>query len=138
MIIIRAIHRSCLEEAQCIIHKSHIPFVIKSQAIIFCRCRYFREICGVLCHQNSRRMQLMEACIHISQKFHCTLIDTSCRITIPVNGTADGIHTDSVKMKFCQPVISGALQETSDFSTAVHKIHRSPLTVGGIRMWELI
>ena len=80
----------------------------------------------------------MEACIHISQKFHCTLIDTSCRITIPVNGTADGIHTDSVKMKFCQPVIRGTLQETSDFSTAVHKIHRSPLTVGGIRMRELI
>ena len=66
MIIIWTVHRCSLEKPQGIIHKAHVPLIIKSKTIIFCRCGYLRKIGRVLCHQNRRWMKLMKPCIHIS------------------------------------------------------------------------
>ena len=51
----------------------------------------------------------MEALIHKADELHSIFVDSSRRVTLPVDNPANGIHTDSVEMKFREPVVGGGL-----------------------------
>ena len=71
-------------------------------------------------------MHSLQALVHILKKFYGIQIDTTSRVTLPVDRTADRIHADTVHMKFADPVIGAGLQETSCLTAGVHEIAAAP------------
>ena len=123
---------------QRIVHPAKIPFIIESQSIVFYRSRHFQKRCRIFCNEHRSRMQFLQSCIHIFHKCKRTRIHAPIRLSLPVNRTADCIHSYSVKMILFQPVICGRLQKAADFPSGIIKISCSPLTVCHITLHILI
>ena len=83
-------------------------------------------------------MHSLQALVHILEKLYGIQIDTTSRVTLPVDRTADCIHADTVHMKFADPVIGAGLQKTSCLAAGVHEVTASPFadTDSGIRIFK--
>ena len=55
-------------------------------------------------------------------------------VSLPVDQSAHRIHTQSVKMKYTEPVVCRVLKKTADFSPGMHKIAASPFTLSHCRI----
>ena len=135
MIIFRAVFRCGAEIIEGVIHPSHIPFIIEAKTALIDRISYFRERSGIFGSENDGRMHSLQSLIHILEKFHCIQVDTTCRIALPVDRTADRIHADTVHMKFTDPVVGAGLQKAFCFSAGVHEIAASPFTDTDSGIW---
>ena len=128
MIVLCSVLRTCLEIFQGIMHPSHVPFIVKSKPALIDRLGHILEICRILCRQKASRISSLQFLIHQFDELHSVSIDTALFISLPVNDPADGIHTQTIKMVFLQPVICRRLQKASHLSAGMHKVAAAPFT----------
>ena len=136
MIFPASVFRICAEIIQSIVHPAHIPFIVESQSPVLHGIGNLWKRGRILGCKDRRRMELFQPLVHVLEEFHCISVYTPGRISLPVDSSADGIHSQTVYMVFGQPVIGGGLQEAPYVSTGMHKVAASPFadTYGRMRI----
>ena len=138
MIILCTIFRTGTEIIKCIVHPSHIPFIVETKPALRNRISNLREGSGIFCCKDCRRVELFQSLVHILEKLYGVEIYTACRITLPVDRTADCIHADSIHMELTHPIVGTGLKEASCLTAGVHEIAASPFTDTYGRVWIFI
>ncbi len=126
MVVCRPVFGSRTEIIQRVVHPSHIPFIVEAQPALRNRSGNAGIRSRVFGREYSGGMPFFKAAVHLADEVDGSIIDASCRVALPVNDPADGIHADPVNVVFCQPVIGGRLEEASDFPAGMHEITASP------------
>ena len=109
MVVLCPAERKGSEEIKGVIHPAHIPFVIKAQSSVLNLLGGSLVICGVLGTEHGTWVSLLKSLVHGTDKFYRTLIHPSVRITHPVDDTAYGVHSETIKMILLKPVVSCTL-----------------------------
>ena len=117
---------AALEVFQSVMHPSHIPFVIISKTAVFHRSGNVREAGGVFSYQENAGIQAFQPAVHCFDKIKRRAVDAAFFVAHPVDDAADGVHAQTVKVIFLQPVVRGGLKKAGYLAAVVQEVRTAP------------